>query len=43
MTNFDDFTDEDFLSQIDESIDFEMDLNTFDNNDDILTFEYESN
>ena len=40
MTNFDYFTDDDFLAQIDESIQFEMDDNTFDNNDDIMDLDY---
>jgi len=43
MNDFLGYDDDEFLSQIDESIQFEMDENTFDNDDDLLTFEYESN
>lgn len=43
MNDFLGYDDDEFLSQIDESIEFEMDENTFENDDDVLTFEYESN
>lgn len=39
MNNFDDYTDDEFFAQIDESVEFEMDENTF-NNDDFLNLEY---
>ena len=36
MDDFNDYTDDEFLSQIDELIEFEIDENTFNNNDDIF-------
>ena len=39
MDDFNDYTDDEFLAQIDESVEFEMDENTF-NNDDFLNLEY---
>lgn len=39
MNYLDDLTDYELFNVIDEGIDFEMDLNTFDNDDDLLTFD----
>ena len=40
MNDFLGYDNDEFLAQIDESIEFEMDDNTFNNNDDIIELDY---